>query len=88
MGWFLTVCPVLGIIAMAMSLSHLLPVATSLILEDGTTGVFLSSMGLNFAVGALLWAKLAVARLPPWLGLRVADLYCRLSGQPPRGDAW
>jgi trk system potassium uptake protein len=55
MAWLLAVCPVLGIIAMAMSLSHLLPVATSLILDDGTTTVFLASMVLNFAAGALLW---------------------------------
>ena len=55
MSWLLAVCPVLGIIAMAMSLSHLLPVAISLLLEDGTAPVFLASMALNFAVGALLW---------------------------------
>ena len=55
MGWLLAVCPVLGIIAMAMSLSHLLPVAVSLFLDDGTTGIFLSSMAVNFAAGALLW---------------------------------
>jgi trk system potassium uptake protein TrkH len=55
MSWLLAVCPVLGIIAMAMSLSHLLPVATSLALGDGTSSVFLSSMAINFAVGALLW---------------------------------
>jgi trk system potassium uptake protein len=55
MAWLLAVCPVLGIIAMAMSLSHLLPVATSLVLNDGTTGIFLISMGANFAAGALLW---------------------------------
>ena len=55
MSWLLAVCPVLGIIAMAMSLSHVLPVATSLVLEDGTTGIFGSSMAVNFAVGALLW---------------------------------
>src|SRR5262245_1997379 len=55
MGWILAVCPVLGIIAMAMSLSHVLPVATSLILGDGTTGIFLASMGVNFAAGLLLW---------------------------------
>jgi trk system potassium uptake protein TrkH len=55
MSWLLAVCPVLGIIAMAMSLSHLLPVASSILLEDGTTRIFLWSMGLNFALGALLW---------------------------------
>ena len=55
MSWLLAVCPVLGIIAMAMSLSHLLPVATSIVLGDGTTAIFLSSMGANFVAGALLW---------------------------------
>jgi len=55
MSWLLAVCPVLGIIAMAMSLSHLLPVASSILLEDGTTPIFLWSMGINFAVGAFLW---------------------------------
>jgi trk system potassium uptake protein TrkH len=55
MTWLLAVCPVLGIIAMAMSLSHLLPVATSVMLEDGTTRVFLVSMVLNVVAGALLW---------------------------------
>jgi len=55
MSWLLAVCPVLGIIAMAMSLSHILPVTASIILADGTTGIFLWSMGFNFAAGALLW---------------------------------
>jgi len=57
MGWLLGVCPVLGIIAMAMSLSHLLPIATSIGLNDGTTGIFILSMGANFCVGALLWVS-------------------------------
>src|SRR5574339_148135 len=55
MNWLLAVCPVLGIIAMAMSLSHLLPVAVSLALGDGTATVFLISMALNFAAGVSLW---------------------------------
>jgi trk system potassium uptake protein TrkH len=55
MAWLLAVCPVLGIIAMAMSASHLLPVMISLILQDGTTALFASSMVLNFAVGLALW---------------------------------
>jgi trk system potassium uptake protein TrkH len=55
MNWLLAVSPVLGIIAMAMSLSHLLPVASSIILADGTTAIFLLSMGVNFAAGALLF---------------------------------
>jgi trk system potassium uptake protein TrkH len=55
MSWLLAVCPVLGIIAMAMSVSHMLPVAISLALGDGITSVFLFSTAANFAAGALLW---------------------------------
>jgi trk/ktr system potassium uptake protein len=55
MGWLLAVAPVLGIIAMAMSASHLLPVLTSLVLDDGTTALFASSMLANFVVGLTLW---------------------------------
>ena len=55
MGWLLAIAPVLGIIAMAMSASHLLPLATSLVLDDGTTALFTSSMLANFAVGLTLW---------------------------------
>ena len=55
MAWLLAVCPVLGIIAMAMSVSHLLPVFVSLILGDGTTALFISSMVINFAIGLALW---------------------------------
>jgi trk system potassium uptake protein TrkH len=55
MNWLLPVFPVLGIIAMAMSLTHLLPIATSLYFNDGTTGHFAASMAVNFAAGCLLW---------------------------------
>ncbi len=55
MAWLLAVSPVLGIIAMAMSLSHLLPILTSIALRDGTTGVFMGSMLLNFVAGCGLW---------------------------------
>ena len=55
MAWLLAVSPVLGIIAMAMSASHLLPIATSILLEDGTTALFAYSMALNFAAGCVLW---------------------------------
>lgn len=55
MTWLLAVCPVLGIIAMAMSLSHLLPIAISLIAWDGMSELFAISMGLNFALGFALW---------------------------------
>lgn len=55
MAWLLAVSPVIGIIAMAMSLSHLAPIATSLLFDDGTTRQFMLSMALNFAAGFLLW---------------------------------
>jgi trk system potassium uptake protein TrkH len=55
MTWLLAVCPVLGIIAMAMSLSHLLPIAISLIAWDGMSELFAISMALNFAAGCVLW---------------------------------
>src|SRR5688572_24847343 len=76
MGWLLAVCPVLGIIAMAMSLSHLLPVATALLLNDGTAGIFLLSMGANFAAGAGLW--LATKRYRQELHLREGILLITL----------
>jgi trk system potassium uptake protein TrkH len=76
MAWLLAVSPVLGIIAMAMSLSHLLPVATSLALGDGTTGIFLISMGANFTAGALLW--LATRRYQAELRLREGILLITL----------
>ena len=55
MSWLLAVCPVLGIIAMAMSLSHLVPIITSIALGDGTTKLFLGSMALNFIAGCAVW---------------------------------
>jgi trk system potassium uptake protein len=55
MTWLLPIYPVLGIIAMAMSASHLLPVIVSVVFEDGTTAQFGISMALNFAAGFLLW---------------------------------
>jgi trk system potassium uptake protein len=55
MAWLLAVCPVLGIIAMAMSVSHLLPIAISLLAWDGMAELFAISMALNFALGCSLW---------------------------------
>ena len=55
MTWLLAVCPVLGIIAMAMSASHLLPIAISLVTRDGMAALFTISMVLNLAVGGSLW---------------------------------
>jgi trk system potassium uptake protein len=62
MSWLLAVCPVLGIIAMAMSLSHLLPVAVAVAVGDGTAGIFLASMTANLAAGGLLWLTTHRAR--------------------------
>lgn len=55
MAWLLPVLPVLGLIAMAMSLSHLLPISISLALRDGMAGIFALSMGLNLLIGFALW---------------------------------
>ena len=55
MTWLLPVYRVLGIIAMAMSLTHVVPIFTSLAYRDGTTAHFALSMALNFAIGSLLW---------------------------------
>lgn len=55
MAWFLAICPALGIIAMAMSVSHLLPIAISLYAWDGMSALFAISMALNFTLGFALW---------------------------------
>jgi trk system potassium uptake protein TrkH len=55
MAWLLAVSPVLGIIAMAMSASHLLPIAVSIVTGDGMTVLFAYSMALNFVAGGALW---------------------------------
>jgi trk system potassium uptake protein TrkH len=56
MPWLLPILPVLGLIAMAMSLSHLLPIIVSVSVHDGTALVFAASMALNFLVGFTLWS--------------------------------
>jgi trk system potassium uptake protein TrkH len=53
--WMLALSPVLGTIAMAMSATHLLPIAIAHFYDDGQELNFVASMVLNFAVGALLW---------------------------------
>ena len=55
MSWLLPIMPVLGLIAMAMSLSHLLPIAISIVLSDGMAGVFALSMALNMLLGFVVW---------------------------------
>lgn len=68
MIWLVNVAPVLGIIAMAMSLTHLLPIIISIVLNDGTTTQFGISMAINFAAGLALW--LATRRYLRELSLR------------------
>ena len=55
MAWLLPIMPVLGLIAMAMSLSHLLPIMVSLAASDGMVGVFSISMTLNLLLGFVVW---------------------------------
>ena len=55
MAWLLPIMPVLGLIAMAMSLSHLLPIIVSLAVDDGMAGLFAVSMTLNLLAGFLVW---------------------------------
>lgn len=51
----LAVFPLLGLIAMVMSLSHLLPLAVSAYYDDGAINAFAVSMALNFASGCAMW---------------------------------
>jgi len=51
----LVTAPLLGLIAMAMSLSYLLPIAVSIIYGDGAVRIFGLSMLINFACGFMLW---------------------------------
>jgi trk system potassium uptake protein len=76
MTWLPPILPVLGLIAMAMSLSHLLPIATALALDDGTAGVFAISMTLNALIGFLLW--LSTRRYRRELQLRQGILFIAL----------
>ncbi len=55
MNCVLTIAPVLSLIAMAMSLTYLLPIGISLALEDGAVSAFAWAMGLNFMTGGLMW---------------------------------
>jgi trk system potassium uptake protein len=46
---------VLGLMAMLMSLSHAVPIVTSVIYDDGAFWPFLFSMVFNFACGFFMW---------------------------------
>ncbi|MBI2295978.1 MAG: TrkH family potassium uptake protein [Betaproteobacteria bacterium] len=68
MGWILGIAPLVGLIAMGMSLSHLIPITASVILEDGTTRAFAASLAINFAAGCATW--LATRRFRREIGIR------------------
>jgi trk system potassium uptake protein TrkH len=51
----LVTAPLLGLIAMVMSLSHLVPIAISLIYDDGLLDAFGLSMVVNFSIGYVVW---------------------------------
>ncbi len=51
----LAVAHVLGLMAMLMSATYLLPMATSLIFQDGALAAFAFSMTVNFAAGLVVW---------------------------------
>jgi len=55
MSNLLAAAPLLGLIAMVMSLSHLVPILISLICADGVFLAFALSMCLNFVCGYLMW---------------------------------
>ncbi len=52
---FLAVAPVLGLMAMMMSVSHLAPILVAWLYDDGMIPVFAFSMVLNFGVGCVIW---------------------------------
>lgn len=55
MATLLTVAPLLGLIAMFMSLTHLLPLGIAVAMQDGTANQFTLSMAINCASGYLIW---------------------------------
>lgn len=68
MSWILSCLPLLGLIAMGMSLAHIVPIAVSAVLHDGVTWAFALSLGINFAVGLGTW--LATRRFQREIGIR------------------
>jgi trk system potassium uptake protein TrkH len=51
----LPVAHVLGALLMVFALTYLLPIATSLVYDDGTATSFLFAMAIDFAIGLGLW---------------------------------
>jgi trk system potassium uptake protein len=68
MNWILNCLPLLGLIAMGMSLTHLVPIAISAALHDGVAWAFAVSLALNFSVGLGVW--LATRRYQRDIGIR------------------
>jgi glycosyltransferase involved in cell wall biosynthesis len=68
---------------LSMRLRSAAPMAREIALINRELGLR-APLGHRVAEWLLVWAKLAVASLPPWLGYRIADLYRRLAGHPPR----
>ena len=73
---FFAVLRPLGVIGMAMSLSHLAPITVSLIYNDGALRVFCISMVFNFAVGmiAFMTARQVKVELKPRDGMLLVVL--------------
>jgi trk system potassium uptake protein TrkH len=74
--WIVPTLPILGLVAMAMSLSYILPLCVSLSTGDGITTVFAVSLAANFTVGFLLW--FATRRARRELQLREGILFIAL----------
>ena len=55
MRQMLAVAQVLGLMAMLMSATYLLPILCALIFNDGTLLEFATAMAINFALGCLVW---------------------------------
>jgi trk system potassium uptake protein len=68
MNWILSCLPLLGLIAMGMSIAQLIPIAISAALHDGVTWAFAVSLALNFSVGLGVWV--ATRRYQHEIGIR------------------
>jgi len=68
MNWILSCLPLLGLIAMGMSLAHVVPIAISAALHDGVTWAFAVSLAVNFGAGLAIW--LATRRYQREIGIR------------------
>ena len=76
MRQLLAVAQVLGLMAMMMSSTYLLPIVTALIYGDGTATAFAIALAVNFAVGCVTWlaTRRFVAELRPRDGFLLVSL--------------